>query len=171
MNYSPPGNTLPLAKSELLSPPQIDPHIPLAHPPDSIRRSTRVCRPPDYLHDYLFRTIAKRHHRPSPPLYHTAGGPTVDLSIHDETVMAQVCHYVMVHTATSLHLAAKGHPPKKQYSLKAGLCQFAELGAAAVMKELSQLHVLDCFRPMDVRKLTREDRHNALTLLMFLTEK
>jgi hypothetical protein len=39
------------------------------------------------------------------------------------------------------------------------------------MKELSQLHVLECFRPMDVRTLTREDRCNALTLLMFLMEK
>ena len=39
------------------------------------------------------------------------------------------------------------------------------------MKELSQLHVLECFRPMDLRKLTHEDHRNALTLLMFLTEK
>jgi hypothetical protein len=77
----------------------------------------------------------------------------------------------MVHTVTSLHLAAQGHPPKKQYSLKAGLRQFAERGDAAVMKELSQLHVLECFRPMDVCTLTCEDHCSALTLLMFLTEK
>jgi hypothetical protein len=171
VNYSPPVNTLPLAKSELPSPPQIDPHIPLAHPPDKICHSTRVHCPPDYLHDYMFTTIAERHHRPPPPLYHTTGGPAVDLTIQDENVMAQVCHYVMVHTATSLHLAAQGHPPKKQYSLKVGLHQFAERGDATVMKELSQLHVIECFRPMDVRKLTREDRRNALTSLIILTEK
>ena len=71
----------------------------------------------------------------------------------------------------SLHLAAQGHPPKKQYSLKVGLRRFAEPGDAAVMKKLSQLHVLECFHPMHVRTLTREDRRNALTSLMFLTEK
>jgi hypothetical protein len=57
--------------------------------------------------------------------------------MRDESVMAQICHFVMVHTGTSLHLTAQGHPPKKQYSLKAGLCRFAERGDEAVMKELS----------------------------------
>ena len=38
-------------------------------------------------------------------------------------------------------------------------------------KELSQLHTLNCFRPCDPHTLTRDDRRNALTSLMFLTEK
>ncbi len=171
VNYSPPVNTLPLAKSELPSPLQVDPNIPPAPPKDTLHHSTRVCRPPDYLHDYLFTTVAEKQHQPPPPPYHTAGGTAVDLTIQDESVMAQICHYVMVHTATSLHLAAQGHPPKKQYSLKAGLCQFSERGDAAVMKELSQLHVLECFRLMNVHTLTREDHCNAPTSLMFLTER
>jgi hypothetical protein len=144
-------------------PPQVDPTIPSGPPQHTLCRSTRVCRPPEYLQFFLFTTVAEKQYQTPPPPYHTAGGIDVDLTIQDESVMAQICH--------SLHLAAQGHPPKKQYSLKAGLCQFAERGDAAVMKELSQLHVLECFCPMDVCALTREDHHNALTSLMFLTEK
>jgi hypothetical protein len=55
--------------------------------------------------------------------------------------------------------------------LKAGLKQFGSRGDSAVSKELSQLHTLNCFRPRDPRALTRDDCRNALTLLMFLTEK
>ncbi len=39
------------------------------------------------------------------------------------------------------------------------------------MKELTQFHTLDCFKPMDPTMLSHEDQHNALTSLMFLTEK
>ena len=101
----------------------------------------------------MFTTVAEKQHQPPPPPYHTAGGTDVNLTIQDESVMAQICHYVMVHTATSLHLAAQCHPPKIQYSLKAGLCQFSERGDVAVMKELSQLHLLECFCPMDATPL------------------
>ena len=77
----------------------------------------------------------------------------------------------MVHTATSLELAAQGQPTKKQYSLKAGLRKFAERGDAAVKKELAQFHTLSCFSPRNAKTLSREERRNALTSLMFLTEK
>ena len=77
----------------------------------------------------------------------------------------------MVHTATSLALAAQGQPTKKQYSLKAGLRKFAERGDAAVKKELAQFHTLSCFSPRNAKTLSREERRNALTSLMFLTEK
>ena len=95
----------------------------------------------------------------------------VDLAIQDEERMAHLCHFVMIHTATSLHLAQIGQPTKKQYSLKAGLKRFGARGDSAVTKELSQLHTLNCFRPRDPHTLTREDHRNALTSLMFLTEK
>jgi hypothetical protein len=39
------------------------------------------------------------------------------------------------------------------------------------MKELRQFHVLRCFTPKDPKNLSRLDRCNALTSLMFLTEK
>jgi hypothetical protein len=85
--------------------------------------------------------------------------------------MATLCHYVMVHTATSLQLAAQGQPTKKQYSLKAGLRRFAERGDAAVKKELAQFHTMSCFSPRNANTLSREERRNALTSLMFITEK
>jgi hypothetical protein len=39
------------------------------------------------------------------------------------------------------------------------------------MKELTQFHTMNVFRPMNPAKLTRNDRRNALSSLMFLTEK
>ncbi len=60
---------------------------------------------------------------------------------------------------------------KNQYGLKAGLQRFESRGNDAIMKELSQLHTMDCFRPRDAHTLSCEDRRNALTSLMFLTEK
>jgi hypothetical protein len=84
-------------------------------------------------------------------------------------MMAQVCHYVMLHAADSQFVGNPEH--KKQYGLKAGLRRFADRGNTAVMKELTQFHTMNVFRPMNPTKLTREDRRNALLSLMFLTEK
>ena len=116
-------------------------------------------------------TVAEEHRQPPENPYHTAGGTDVDLAIQDEECMAHLCHFVMIHTATSLHLAQIGQPTKKQYSLKAGLNCFGSCGDSAVTKELSQLHTLNCFRPCGPHTLTHDDRRNALTSLMFLTEK
>ena len=105
--------------------------------------------------------------------YRTAGGTTVDLAIQDEHRMAHVCHYVMTHIADSLYHAdaIKSKPQQKQYGLKAGLRRFSDRGNAAVVKELTQFHTLKCFCPRDPSTLSREDRCNALTSLMFLTKK
>jgi hypothetical protein len=85
--------------------------------------------------------------------------------------MAYLCQFVMVHTATSLALAQHGQPMKKQYGLKTGLKRFGSRVDTAVTKELSQLHTMNCFRPCGASSLTRDDRRNALSSLMFLTEK
>ena len=119
----------------------------------------------------MFTTVAEERSRPLEHPYQTAGGTTVDLAILDEDRMAHICHFVMVHAATSLALAQQGQPPKKQFSLKAGLKQLGPRGESAVTKELSQLHAMNCFRPHHPSSLTHTDRRNALTSLMFLTEK
>ena len=49
--------------------------------------------------------------------------------------------------------------------------KFAEPGDAAVKKELAQFHTLSCFPPRNAKTLSREERRNALTSLMFLTKK
>jgi hypothetical protein len=51
----------------------------------------------------------------------------------------------MVHTATSLALNQTGLLTTKQYGLNAGLKQFTHCSNVAAMKELTQLHMMDCF--------------------------
>ena len=117
--------------------------------------------------------VAEEQVLPTENPYSMAGGTTVDLAIQDEHRMAHVCHYVMTHVAISIYYAdvLKSKPTKKQYSLKAGLCRFHDRGNEAVVKELTQFHTLNCFCPRDLSTLLREDRRNAITSLMFLTEK
>jgi hypothetical protein len=126
-------------------------------PSTSSQVSTRNRCLPGHLDDYhLFTTVAEERRQPWDFPYHTAGGTDVNLAIHDKVRMAHLCHFVMVHTATSLELACQGHPTKKQYSLKAGLTRFGSRGDKAITKELSQLHTLNCFRPCDPASLTDE---------------
>ena len=58
-----------------------------------------------------------------------------------------------------------------QYNLKPGLWKFGARGATAVVKELTQLHIMDTWTPLEVSKLSREQRMRALSSLMFLKEK
>jgi hypothetical protein len=37
-----------------------------------------------------------------------------------------------------------------QYNLKPGLCKFGARGATAAVKELTQLHIMDTWQPMDI---------------------
>ena len=60
----------------------------------------------------MFTMIADEHRRPPEHPYHTAGGTDVDLAIQDKERMAHICHFVMVHTATSIHLAQLGQQTK-----------------------------------------------------------
>ena len=88
----PAGSLLP---SEMHSPFQ-----PLSHYP------SRVRRPPQHLaQDYCFTTVAEEHKQPPEHPYQTAGGTVVDLTLKDECMMAQVCHYVMTDTANALYCA------------------------------------------------------------------
>jgi hypothetical protein len=58
-----------------------------------------------------------------------------------------------------------------QFNLKPGLRKFGSKGEKAAMKELTSLHVMDTWKPMDVTKLSREQRMRALSSLLFLKEK
>ena len=58
-----------------------------------------------------------------------------------------------------------------QFSLKAGLKKFGEQGKQAVTKELKQLHDMVTYVPMDVSKMTKEQRKYDMQLLIFLTKK
>ena len=83
---------------------------------------------------------------------------------------AQAAQLAISDSATQIELACQGHP-KKQYGLKASFRKFGSCADAAVTKELSQLHTMNCFCPRDPHSLTHEDHRNALLSLLFLTEK
>jgi hypothetical protein len=58
-----------------------------------------------------------------------------------------------------------------QYNLKPGLRKFGTRGEKAALKEMTQLHIMDTWTPMDAGKLSREQRMRALSSLLFLKEK
>ena len=57
------------------------------------------------------------------------------------------------------------------YSMNAGLKKFKDKGEAGVTKELTQMHDMNVFRPIEVESLTYDKKKKALSLLMFLKEK
>jgi hypothetical protein len=58
-----------------------------------------------------------------------------------------------------------------QYSVKEGIKLFGDRGRESVTKELQQLHDMVTYSPVHAHELTREQRKEALSSLMFLTEK
>jgi len=57
------------------------------------------------------------------------------------------------------------------YSMNAGMKKFKEKGEAGVTKELTQMHDMNMFRPIEVEPLTYDENKKALLLLMFHKEK
>ncbi len=53
----------------------------------------------------------------------------------------------------------------------AGIKKFKEKEKAGMMKELTQMHDMNVFRPIKRDSLTKEERSKAFALLMFLKEK
>ena len=58
-----------------------------------------------------------------------------------------------------------------QYNLKPGLRKSGARGVIALVKELTQLHIMDTWMPLEVSKISREQRMHTLSSLMFLKEK
>ncbi len=58
-----------------------------------------------------------------------------------------------------------------QYNLKPGLRKFGNKGEMAAVNKLTQLHVMDTWKPMYADKLSQEQQMRALLLLLFLKEK
>ena len=57
------------------------------------------------------------------------------------------------------------------YSMNAGIKKFKEKGEAGATKELTQMHVMNVFRPIEVECLTYDEKKKALSSLIFLKEK
>jgi hypothetical protein len=58
-----------------------------------------------------------------------------------------------------------------QYNLKPGLRKFGAHGAAAAVKELTQFHIMDTWKPMHPSQLGQEEKMRTLLLLLFSKEK
>jgi hypothetical protein len=98
------------------------------------RYPTQVRRPPQHLaQDFLFTTVAEENKQPPEHSYQTARGTVMDLALKDESMMAQVCHYVMTHTANALYCVQDIKPKKSNTVLK----QVSE-NSLIVAKTLSQ---------------------------------
>ena len=59
----------------------------------------------------------------------------------------------------------------RQYGLKKGFKVFGEKGKEAAIKEMKQLHMRNCFKPLGEKELSSQDKKNALGSLIFLKEK
>ena len=57
------------------------------------------------------------------------------------------------------------------YSMNAGIKKFKAKGEAGVTKELTQMHDMEVFRPVDEESLSYREKKDALSSLMFLKEK
>ena len=57
----------------------------------------------------------------------------------------------------------------QQYILTAGLKRFGGEGVHELTSELDQLHCMETFAPLNANKLTKKDREEALSSLLFLT--
>ena len=57
------------------------------------------------------------------------------------------------------------------YLLKAGLKRFKEKGKAAIIKEMSQLDDRVVYAPIDIDKMTCQEKKRSMESLIFLTEK
>ena len=57
------------------------------------------------------------------------------------------------------------------YSTNAGIKKFKAKGESGVTKELTQMHDMNMFRPIEVESLTYDEKKKALSLLMFIREK
>ena len=63
------------------------------------------------------------------------------------------------------------HCALTQLSMKCGLKKFKKKGENAVTVELEQLHRRDTFRPVRTENLIEKQKHESITLIMFLKEK
>ena len=135
-------------------------HIPIPGFPVStsnLRRGTRT-RNPTVHYEANFEN--NKYSDSDVPVYFTA-----HVNVHndeapleamdDEDAMLYVLGVFMVH----------------KFSLEKGLKEFVDRAKDSTMKELTQIHDMDMYHPLDASTLTWEQRKMALSYLLFLVEK
>ncbi|MGC9293621.1 MAG: hypothetical protein ACP5EP_13150, partial [Acidobacteriaceae bacterium] len=98
-----------------------------------------------------------------------------DITVNPENVEEYNQQYAMLIAKCMAEINAKatmyGSCYGQQFILQKGLKKFKKAGEDAAGKELEQLHKRNCFTPMDVTKLSPEEKRKTMEALMFLTEK
>ena len=94
----------------------------------------------------------------------TTSKPFVDDMTHRHQVDKVMCTTLEEELGVMAYLLT-------QYNLKPGLRKFGKRGEKATLKEMTQLHIMDTWTPIEAEKLLREQRMRALSLLLFLKEK
>lgn len=118
-------------------------------PPPAVqpRRSGRTRTVPDrYKPFHLYTTVADDS--PASHIYVNSAGQSVDISLPDMQVAA-ICHHLVVHAVECS--ATRSAPPGKQLGLKKGLKTFGDHGTDALLTEMTQFHMLNCFTPLDAK--------------------
>jgi hypothetical protein len=88
--------------------------------------------------------------------------PTIDNTVHRiDTALT---------TTSEVELKVWGYV-MTQYNLKPGPRKFGQRGQTAAVKELTQLHIMDSWTPLQAEKLSQEQWMQALSSLLFLKEK
>ena len=107
--------------------------------------------------EYCHNLIAQVHPNPAMDMEYDGGA--------EATVIARNMYDL------NQRVTIQGASLVQQYNLKKGLQIFGKEGETAAMKEMEQLHKRNCFTPVSVNDMTREERRKAMEALMFLAEK
>ena len=59
----------------------------------------------------------------------------------------------------------------EHFPLKKGIRLFGDKAEDATTTKLRAIHDMDTYEPLDASKLTRDEKHDALESLLFITEK
>ena len=59
----------------------------------------------------------------------------------------------------------------QQYTLEKGTEKFGDRAEEATTKELKQIHDMGTYQPLDATKITKKERMEALSSLLFITER
>ena len=117
--------------------------------PEPLRRSERVVKPPQNyepsFHGQKYEGtshLITQFHEPE---------RTLEYEPHEATILAQSF--------------------AQTYSLKQAINKFGEKGRMAAIEEMRQLHDREVFKPIHPNNLSEKQRRNAMSSLIFITEK
>ena len=89
----------------------------------------------------------------------------------NERMEYESCHSMLIAQLMkelNYHVTTKGSSYIQQYMLKKGLHIFTERGERASTKEMDQLHRCNCFTPVSMKEMTKEEKKKEMEALMFL---